>query len=172
MKSLYGELLVQPPQSKRGRKRKNDEGQTATTSTSADNVQPDHTNQAIVVEEGTWVAVAYENGWYPGLIMNIQSGDDGSMQYKLDFLHPANTKGKFRVPSPADVSTVAALFIFAVFESPPVPVSGGGLYKLENVQTDVDKYQASAMEVELVEFNETEINSYYMSCSTRVYNRL
>ena len=104
--------------------------------------------QSVVVPSVTsacvndWVAVGYENGWYPGKILSIQSDNDNEKTHTIDFLHPTNREGIFKdPPGRADVSTVPREFIFVKFNVPPISVSRGRRYELVEYESACDLYQ-------------------------------
>lgn len=57
-----------------------------------------------------WVAVAFNNGWYPGRVIDGNLPDG---QVMVDYLHPATVPGQFRYPTPPDVTPTKPVFVFA-----------------------------------------------------------
>ena len=68
-----------------------------------------------------WVAVAYDNGWYPGHVVSIHDADT----YVVNFLHPTSLANNFWYPPRKDEVAVTMPFIFACPLDPPRPTSGG-----------------------------------------------
>ena len=59
---------------------------------------------------GDWVAVVYENGWFPGHVLRA---DEDTETYYTNFLHPCSTAGQYKHPHRADQADVRKCFIFA-----------------------------------------------------------
>ena len=69
---------------------------------------------------GQLVTVAYENGWYPGVIVDTVDDD-----IEINFMHATTEGGRFfKWPPRDDVALLPPTFIFKVLLATPVPVSG------------------------------------------------
>lgn len=84
-----------------------------------------------------WVAVAYENGWFPGQVIPAFEDSDKDT-YLVNFLHPSSLPGQYKYPSPADVTPVNKTYIFMCPLDPPIPTSGGRIFSLPHY-IDIDK---------------------------------
>ena len=86
---------------------------------------------------GGWVAVAYENGWFPG---HVLEADEETETYYTTFLHPCSIAGQYKHPHRADQADVRKRFIFAAQIQPPVPASGGRIFILPDNTTLAQQY--------------------------------
>jgi hypothetical protein len=77
-----------------------------------------------------WVAVSYDNGWYPGQV--VQIADDDTVI--VNFIHPCSLVGQYKYPSTKDTVPVKRHFIFACPLEPSVPKSGGRIFHLPKSQ--------------------------------------
>ena len=82
-----------------------------------------------------WVAVGYDNGWYPG---HVTSNDNDSCV--VNFLHPSSLLGQFKYPSQIDTATVVNTSVFACPLDPPEPKSGGHVFVLLQAEVLQQQY--------------------------------
>lgn len=92
---------------------------------------------ALTPKIGDWVAVAYENGWFPG---HVLEADEETETYYTNFLHPCSVAGQYKHPHRADQADVRKCFIFAAQIQPPVPASGGRIFILPDNTTLAQQY--------------------------------
>ena len=101
----------------------------------AQKTKPRHSRSAAATESETparniaepqlsdWVAVGYDNGWYPGYITALQS--DSCVEVK--FMYPTSISGHYKFPDPEDIAAVDIPFIFACPSDSPLLNSSGSL---------------------------------------------
>ena len=85
-----------------------------------------------------WVAVGYDNGWYPGYITALQS--DSCVEVK--FMHPTSISGHYKFPDPEDIAAVDIPFIFACPIDSPLLNSSGRVYILQTAMALQQDYLA------------------------------
>ena len=92
------------------------------------------------IEVGMWVAVAYENGWFPGIV----EGKEKNM-FLIDFMEPGLKLGIYKWPLKPDSGLIDPKYVFHQIQNPPVPTHGGRHFTLEDaafIQSDYLKYKA------------------------------
>ena len=85
----------------------------------------------------TWVAVAYTNGWYPGVVLS----QDISM-VEINFMWHDRNMGTVSWPSKKDIVIVDSNQIFFKIKTAPEPTSQGCylLKEAEHIQELFSKY--------------------------------
>ena len=83
-----------------------------------------------------WVAVAFENGWYPGIVTQI-----GPEKLTVDFLHPTSVQGRFKDPPRPDVAEIYPTFVFACPIDQP-SLKQGRHYTISNCSRLQEQYNA------------------------------
>ena len=104
---------------------------------------------------GDWVAVAYENGWFPGHVLRA---DEETETYYTNFLHPCSIAGQYKHPHRADQADVRKCFIFAAQIQPPVSTSGGRIRILPDNTTLAQQYNLFRRRYLCVDKNHDETN--------------
>lgn len=92
------------------------------------------------IQVDMWVAVAYENGWFPGI---IQSKEDN--MFEIDFMEPGLKLGIYKWPLKPDSCAIDVQYIFHQIQNPPVPTHGGRYFMLKDasyIQSVYLKYKA------------------------------
>ena len=87
----------------------------------------------VSMQAGHYVAVAYQDNWYPGCVETVDKDDKNKARIK--FMERCRQPGLFRWPSGRDVQTVLSQFILASVS--PTMDRSGRLYSLENAK-DLD----------------------------------
>ena len=88
-----------------------------------------------------WVAVGYENGWYPGYVTQANDDNDTCV---VNFVHPSSLPGQFKYPGQSDTATVSNTFVFACPLKPPQPKSGGRIFVIpqaDALQQQYDRFR-------------------------------
>ncbi|KAK6187516.1 hypothetical protein SNE40_005522 [Patella caerulea] len=92
------------------------------------------------IDSDDWIAVAFDNGWFPGMVTSVC--DENVI---VDFLQPTSLPCQFKRPTPKDELQIKRIYVFAGPLLPPVPTSGGRLYSLPQtaaVELSYKKFKA------------------------------
>lgn len=71
-----------------------------------------------VLEVGSWVAVVYDDDWWPGEIERMQ--DDA---FTINFMKPQSGVNRFAWPRKTERDTLPIAEILCVLDEPPAPAS-------------------------------------------------